>query len=89
MRHKLRYYPTVTRQPYVNRGRITDLIESGKLTTDLGLKPLDPATDRVMVCGGPSMLAEMCELLDGLGFEASPRQGVPGDYVIERAFVER
>jgi ferredoxin--NADP+ reductase len=86
---KLIYYPTVTREPYINRGRLTDLIDSGKLFADIGLRPLDPASDRAMICGSPSMLAETSALLDARGFEISPSSGVPGDYVIERAFVER
>ena len=39
---QLRYYPTVTREAYRNMGRITELIETGKLFTDLGVPPLDP-----------------------------------------------
>ncbi len=89
VRAKLIYYPTVTREPYVNRGRLTDLITSGKLFEDIGLPPLDPATDRVMICGGPAMLKDICVLLDERGFKSSPHIGVPGDYVIERAFVEK
>jgi hypothetical protein len=34
------------------------------------------------------MLADTSRLLDSYGFAISPRIGVPGDYVIERAFVE-
>lgn len=89
VRAQLRYYPTVTREPYVHRGRLTALIESGRLTRDLDLPPLDPATDRVMVCGSPAMLGDTSKLLDARGFHISPRSGEPGDYVIERAFVER
>ena len=86
---KLIYYPTVTREPYRNRGRLTDLIDSGRLFEDIGLPPLDPSQDRAMICGSPSMLAETSALLDARGLVASPSSGVPGDYVIERAFVER
>lgn len=86
---KLIYYPTVTREPYRNRGRLTELIESGKLFADIGLPPLDPARDRAMICGSPSMLAETSALLDARGLAISPSSGEPGDYVIERAFVER
>jgi ferredoxin--NADP+ reductase len=86
---KLIYYPTVTREPFRNRGRLTDLIESGQLFADTGLLPLDPSQDRAMICGSPSMLSETSALLDARGFVASPSSGVPGDYVIERAFVER
>ena len=85
---KLIYYPTVTREPYQNRGRLTDLLDSGKLFDDIGLAPLDAARDRAMICGSPSMLKDTAGLLDARGFEISPRTGVPGDYVIERAFVE-
>jgi ferredoxin--NADP+ reductase len=88
-REKLIYYPTVTREPFRNRGRLTDLIDSGKLFEDIGLPPLDPARDRAMICGSPSMLTDTCELLDARGFKVSPRIGVAGDYVIERAFVEK
>jgi ferredoxin/flavodoxin---NADP+ reductase len=86
---QLHYYPTVTREPYRNRGRLTSLLESGRLSRDLHLPPLDAASDRVMVCGSPAMLADSCALLDALGFAISPHIGEPGDYVIERAFVER
>jgi ferredoxin--NADP+ reductase len=89
VRNKLIYYPTVTREPYRNQGRLTDLIESGKLFTDIGLPPLDPAVDRAMICGSPQMLADTSALLDRRGFQVSPRIGDPGDYVIERAFVEK
>ena len=89
IRERLIYYPTVTREPYQNRGRLTDLVESGRLFEDIGLPPLDPARDRAMICGSPSMLKDTCALLDARGFEISPQTGVAGDYVIERAFVEK
>jgi ferredoxin--NADP+ reductase len=89
IRDKLAYYPTVTREPFVTRGRITELIQSGKMFSDLNLPPLTPATDRAMVCGGPDMLADLCKLLDERGFEASPARGSPGDYVIEKAFAQK
>ncbi len=89
VRDKLIYYPTVTREPYKNRGRLTDLIESGKLFEDIGLPPLNPETDRGMICGSPSMLADTRAMLDKRGFIVSPHQGTPGDYVFERAFVEK
>ncbi|MBK6637181.1 MAG: ferredoxin--NADP reductase [Rhodocyclaceae bacterium] len=89
LRGKLVYYPTVTREPFRNRGRLTDVIESGQLFADTGLPPLDPAVDRAMICGSPSMLKDTAAMLDARGFEISPHTGVPGDYVIERAFVER
>ena len=89
IREQLVYYPTVTREPFRNEGRQTDLILTGKLFDDLGIEPLDPATDRGMICGSPAMLKEISAMLDGFGFQISPRIGEMGDYVIERAFVEQ
>ena len=89
VREKLIYYPTVTREPFRNQGRLTDLINSGKMFADIGLPPLDPAVDRAMICGSPGMLKDTSALLDARGFVISPHIGAPGDYVIERAFVEK
>ena len=89
VREKLIYYPTATREPFVNNGRLTELIEGGKLFADIGLPHMNPADDRVMLCGSPGMLKDTSALLDRMGFVISPHIGVPGDYVIERAFVER
>ncbi len=89
IRDKLVYYPTVTREPFRNEGRQTELILSGKLFDDLDEPPLDPATDRGMICGSPGMLKEISSMLNGFGFQISPHIGVAGDYVIERAFVEQ
>ncbi len=89
VRDKLIYYPTVTREAFRHQGRLTEVIASGRLSEDIGLPPLDPAHDRAMICGSPAMLADSCSLLDARGFQISPRQGELGDYVIERAFVEK
>lgn len=84
---KLRYYPTVTRDPFKTQGRITDLIASGKMFADLGLPPLNPLEDRVMLCGGPSVLADLKVQLEAMGY-VEGSISAPGDYVLERAFVE-
>jgi ferredoxin--NADP+ reductase len=89
VRDKLIYYPTVTREPFRNQGRITQLVNSGRLFADIGLPPFDPARDRAMVCGSPAMIKDCCALLDARGFQVSPYIGAQGDYVIERAFVDK
>lgn len=86
---KLIYYPTVTRDEFRNQGRLTSLIENGKLFEDIGLPRFDPAVDRAMICGSPGMLDDTAALLDQHGLKISARMGEPGDYVIERAFVEK
>ena len=88
VKEKLVYYPTVTREEFGTQGRLTDLIRSGKLEQDLGLPPLNPETDRVMICGSPSMLKDLVEILHERGFVEGTSHA-PGDYVIERAFVEK
>jgi len=85
---QLLYYPTVTREPYKNQGRITELLDSGKLQTDLGLPAFDPAHDRVMLCGSPGMLRDLKHMLEKRGFmEGNTTK--QGDFVIERAFAEQ
>ncbi len=89
VKNKLIYYPTVTREAFKNEGRLTDLIESGKLFKDIGLEKMNPFDDRAMICGSPEMLKDTQDLLDSMNFKVSPRIGEPGDYVIEHAFVEK
>jgi ferredoxin--NADP+ reductase len=84
---KLIYYPSVTRDPFKHQGRITDLIQSGQLFKDIGLPPFDRERDRVMLCGGPSVLADLKQLLLDRGYEEGS-VATPGDFVLERAFVE-
>src|SRR3546814_18619351 len=45
---KLTYYSTTTREVFPNRGRITDLIENGRMFADLG--KLGRASCRERVC---------------------------------------
>jgi ferredoxin--NADP+ reductase len=88
IRRQLTYYPTVTREPFRNRGRITDLITSGQLFSDIGQSGFDPAGDRFMLCGSPQMLADLKTIFVERSL-AEGNHGEPGDYVIEKAFVEK
>ncbi len=85
---QLRYYPTVTREPFPTQGRIPELIESGRMARDLGLPDLHPQLDRVMLCGSPEMLKSIKEVLEKRGFKEG-NTTTPGDFVVERAFVEQ
>lgn len=83
---QLRHYATTTREPSDRRGRITDNIASGKLFADLGVAPLHPDSDRVMICGSAAMLSDVKALCEAAGLrEGSNNQ--PGEFVVERAFV--
>lgn len=88
VKEKLLYYPTVTREEFHTQGRLTDLLQSGKISRDLQLPPLNPLADRFMICGGSSMLKDLSAILESLNFNET-RSGELGEYVVERAFAER
>ncbi|HYD97113.1 MAG TPA: ferredoxin--NADP reductase [Noviherbaspirillum sp.] len=88
IKKQLLYYPTVTRESYRNMGRITQLIENGKLFSDLDVPTLDRENDRVMICGSPAMLRDLKQMLETRGFKEG-NTSIPGDFVIERAFAEQ
>jgi len=83
---KLRHYATVTREDFPFTGRITDLIENGKLFADLGVPPLDITVDRGMICGSSAMLKDTKDLLEKAGLTEGANSK-PAEFVIERAFV--
>ena len=84
---KFRRYATTTREPSDRMGRITDLIENGRVFADLGLPALDPAVDRVMICGSMALNLDMKRILEARGFGEGANSR-PGEYVVERAFVD-
>jgi ferredoxin--NADP+ reductase len=100
IKEKLIYYPSVTREKNVESQleqgadikmhyeRITTLITSGKLSSDIGLPALDTNNDRFMLCGNNDMLKDTMKLLDDLGFSRATSR-VKGDYVIEQAFIDK
>jgi ferredoxin--NADP+ reductase len=88
LNEKLVYYPTVTREPFRNRGRITDLISSEQIFNDIGQGPLDIETDRIMLCGSPAMLDDLKQMFEARDF-IEGNHSEPGHFVIEKAFVER
>lgn len=88
VRAKLLYYPTVTREPFRNTGRITAALATGTMSQTLGIAPLDSAEDRIMICGSPAFLDDMKSLMKERNFvEGSNNE--PGSFVIEKAFVQR
>ena len=85
---KLVYHPTVTREPFRNSGRLTEIIATNRLFEETGLDTLDPAHDRMMMCGSPAMLKDLVGIVREMGF-AEGNSSAPGQYVIEKAFVEK
>ncbi|MBD1546743.1 ferredoxin--NADP reductase [Roseibium aggregatum] len=87
VRDKLIHYTTVTREDFVRKGRLTDLIVSGKLFDDLGLPRMGPEEDRAMICGSMAMLKDTKELCLSHGLEEGANNK-PAQFVVERAFVD-
>ena len=83
---KLRYYPTTTREDSAQMGRITDNLTSGKVFADLGIAPINPDTDRGMVCGSLDFNTDMKTVLEGFGLREGANSD-PAEYVVEKAFV--
>ncbi|MDM7458100.1 MAG: ferredoxin--NADP reductase [Paracoccus sp. (in: a-proteobacteria)] len=83
---RLLYYPTTTRENTPLMGRITDNLASGKVLADLGLPPIDPTTDRAMVCGSLAFNIDVKAVLEGFGM-AEGANSEPREFVVEKAFV--
>lgn len=82
---QLRHYASVTRESFEHEGRITTLIENGQLFRDLDNPPLNPAEDRVMICGSMEMLTDLRVLMEkaGMGHGTAREEG---EYCWEKAF---
>jgi ferredoxin--NADP+ reductase len=83
---KLKYYPTTTREESPKMGRITTLLNDGTVASDLGLPPLNPETDRLMVCGSMGLNNDIKEICESAGMEEGSNSS-PSHYVVEKAFV--
>lgn len=84
---KLLYYPTTTRENSAQMGRVTDNLASGKVFADLGISgPMDPATDRAMICGSLAFNVDVKAILEGWGMVEGANSD-PREFVVEKAFV--
>ena len=83
---KLIHYPTTTRETSDNVGRITDLLSSGKLLSDLDIKDFSAAHDRAMVCGSMGLNLDLKKILEEHGLNEGANSA-PAEFVVEKAFV--
>lgn len=86
--NQLIYVPTVTREPFENNGRITDVFGQPWFSEKIALPLPTPAQARIMLCGSPQMIDSFRETLNAQGYHEG-NHGAAGHYVVERAFVER
>lgn len=85
---RLHYVPTVTTDERLDdapagalRGRITTLLEDGRLEGAAGLD-LSVAASRLMICGNPSMIKDVRAILALRGMTAVRRES-PGQFISE------
>lgn len=83
----LRHYCSVTRDDFPFKGRITDLMASGKLFEDLGVPKITSEVDRGMICGSMEMLKDTKAMLESFGLSEGANNR-PDTFVVERAFVD-
>jgi ferredoxin--NADP+ reductase len=63
-------------------------MKSPEFFAEVNLANLSNEHDRVMLCGSPSMLSELKTFCTEQGFKEG-NSGEPGDFVVEKAFVEK
>ncbi len=80
------YYPTVTREEFHTKGRITDLLKTGQIFQNLQLTPISCDTDRAMVCGSMGLNKDIKAFLETSGLKEGARNH-PAEFVQEKAFV--
>jgi ferredoxin--NADP+ reductase len=85
-RGKLHLVTTTTLENSLIMVRISTLMDSGAIYDHLGRGKLNPKEDRVMICGSMAMLKDIKDRVEAEGF-IEGANSAPGDFVIERAFV--
>lgn len=83
---KLLHVTSLTREEYPLKGRITTLIESGDLFKNSDTPPLNPAEDRVMICGSMDMINDTKAIVETFGLTEGSNSK-PAEFVVEKAFV--
>lgn len=85
---KFKFYPSVTREDFVNTGRITDAMYDGSVYKKLGVEPFEKGKDVAMICGSMPMNLEFKKYFEDMGCKEGNSQ-TRGDFVLEKSFVEK
>ena len=83
---QLIYYPTTTREDSPCMGRITTLLQQGKVFKDLNLPQITAEHDRAMVCGSMGLNTDLKSILENYGLREGANSD-PAEFVVEKAFV--
>ena len=86
---KFIFYPSVTREEFRNKGRITNAIYDGSFYEKTGIATFEKEKDSVMICGSLPMNVELKKYYkEKFGCEEGT-SNFQGDFVLEKSFVER
>lgn len=83
-----RYFNTLTQQEWPRKGRITKWIKDGNLFPMTTNQNLDSNKDRFMICGSQGLNKDLIEHFESLGMQEG-NTSIPGQFVVEKAFVQR
>ena len=83
---KLKHITSLTREDHPLKGRITTLLETGKLFEAAGTEKLNPEHDRVMICGSIDMINDTKALVETFGLTEGSNSK-PAEFVVEKSFV--
>ena len=83
-----RYFTTLTQAPWPRKGRITEWIKNGNLFPNTVGQSLDTEKDKFMICGSQGLNKDLIEHFESLGMKEG-NTSIPGDFVVEKAFVQR
>jgi ferredoxin--NADP+ reductase len=86
---KFLFYPSVTREDFKNTGRITNAIFDGSVYDKLGVPLFDKDKDSAMICGSIEMNMEFKKYFEDTLGCVEGSSNLPGDFVLEKSFVEK
>lgn len=81
---QLHYFPLTTREPNHTNSRVTALFDH-----DLLLSQVTTNSDRFMLCGSHPFNNDVSAILLGKSFKKSNHLGEPGDFLVEKAFLDK
>lgn len=83
---KLVHYTTLTQEDHPRTGRVTERMQTGVLFADLDVPPMNPLTDRAMICGSMGLNTDLKQQLNAFGLTEGANNR-PAEFVLEKAFV--
>lgn len=84
----VKYYPTITKENFINKGRVVRMIRNGSLFFNLNINYINKNNDIFMICGNINMINDLVKKLRILKFEKS-NCGKLNNIILENAFINK